>query len=268
MSSPVPAIVLPSSANKSPEEFFRKLREAHAAATRVPIAVECARANLSRKGRLPPAGRSRVRLVSASPPPPAVKKVAGHIDVHRSDGKLLRLTHSALACFFDLTVEQACDAMLTTPAVIKRLRCWYGTNSWPRGQLERGTHPTFTIDTVREHRNAVMQWAFESGEGVLYDSLCRALRVLSEAVPAFSLSQGALDALDALFGEDDACSASSSATTSFPFSLPAALMPEPEPEPDSSTLPPGLYPWNSKEEEPDEDSDFFDSLRARANSLE
>jgi hypothetical protein len=247
----------------SPEDFFRSLREAHASATRVPIEEECARATLARKGRLPPQRRSRVRLVCSSPPPPAVKNVVQHFSVVRSDGKVLRLTHATLACFFDLTVEQACEAMLTTPAIIKRMRCWYGTNSWPRGQLERGTHLTLTLDAVREHRNAVMQWAYASGEVVLYDSLARALRVLAEAVPEPSLSQGALDALDALFDQDPA----SDPVTDFPFSVPAPLMPEPEPE-EQQPLPPGLFPWNAREE-PDEDSEFFRSLCERdPNSFE
>ena len=274
MQSAVPAIVLPpASANRmSPEEFFRSLHAAHAAATRVPaIHADCAMA-AARKGRPPSAARrSRARLFSAAPPPPAVRKAAApHFDVRRADGKLLRLTHAGLICFFDLTVEQACEAMLTKHATIKRLRCWYGSNSWPRCQLERGTHPTFTLDAIRVHRNRVMQWAFDSGEEVLYDSLSRALRAMAEADPNPALSQAALDALDAMFGEEGD-GAAADPVTDFPFSLPEVLMPEaqePEaqeqPQEEEPALPPGLYPWSGPaEEEPDEDAEFFESLVAR-----
>jgi hypothetical protein len=179
-------------------------------------------------------------------------------------------------------VEQACQALLTNAALIKRLRCWYGANSWPRYQLERGTHPTFTLADIRAHRNSVMKWAFDSGEEVLYDSLMRATRLLcvDSLVP---LDADLLDVLDGLFSDEPA---SSEPVTDFPFSLPPQLMPqasaaappvecEPEPEPErehqaslpepehQASLPPGLFPW----EERDEDEDFFESLRRRGDSL-
>jgi hypothetical protein len=275
-SSPVPAIVLapPASAKKmSPEEFFGSLRVAHAAARRAPPSG----GKPQRKSRALRQAPSSPRLFGA-PPPPVVKKCSPHFDLHRSDGKRLRLTHATLVCFFDLTVEQACQALLTNAAVVKRLRCWYGTNCWPRCQVVGGTHPTFTLADIRVHRNSVMKWAFDNGEEVLYDSLARATRLLSvdSLVP---LDADLLDALDGLFSEEPD---SSDPVTDFPFSLPPQLMPQPPqevdhhdasassaecvPEPadgaEASSLPPGLFHWDER----DEDEDFFNDMLRRGDS--
>ena len=270
----MPAIVLPASAKMTPEEFFSSLRTAHGAATRVPVLVEeCALASAARRGRPYPQRKSRARLYGA-PPPPAVKKPVPYFDVHRSDGKLLRITQPLLACFFDLTVGQACEAMLTHPAIIKRLRCWYGINCWPRGQVVGGTHPTFSLDNIRECRNSAMLWAHSAGEEVIYDSFVRALRLLAEDHLA-PLSSDVLDQLDIMASDFQDLG---EAETDFPFSLPPHLMPEPEvglqqpePEPEQQPepepAPPAqLLPWDCAEDLADEDDDFFESLHGRGDS--
>jgi len=277
----------------TPEEFFSSLRTAHGAATRVPVFVEeCAMASAARRGRPYPQRKSRARLYGA-PPPPAIKKPVPYFDVRRSDGKLLRITQPLLACFFDLTVGQACEAMLTHPAIIKRLRCWYGINCWPRGQVVGGTHPTFSLDNIRECRNSAMIWAHGAGEEVIYDSFVRALRLLAEDHLA-PLSSDMLDCLDTLDIMASDFQDLGEAETDFPFSLPPHLMPEPEvglqqpepgqqpgqepeqqPEPEQEPeqqqepepAPPApTHPWDCAEDLADEDDDFFESLHRGGDS--
>ena len=125
-------------------------------------------------------------------------------DVRCSGGRVIRVTRTILACFFDLTLEQTASAMMLGCTTIKKLRIWSGLSRWPRTKIVSGRHPMHTVESIQIHRARMMDWAISSDLD-MYSCFERACRISTDNDYNRPISPSMLDELETIEVTEQHC---------------------------------------------------------------